>query len=769
MPKLKKEDMKDLKSKYQAMINREFSLPENTKIEKPIYSREYKQFKRELYPKHFSLYEKLCNWSAKIMPMKPDKKNLALLIENIQTCHLNITPGGVMSFSIILPLLVIIIGGLIGYAIPFLLIGEPSYFFVMFFLLLGGVLLIVLQRIPDFLATQWRMKSSNQMILSVFYVVTFMRHTSNLEGAVRFAADHLSQPLSLDFRKILWDVETEKFSSVSESVDRYLENWKKYNIEFVEAFHLIQGSLFESSEQRRLSLLDKSLEVILEGTYDKMLHFAHNLNAPITMLHMLGVILPVLGLVILPLIVSFMTPGIGMTNPENQTAPILLALFIATLYNITLPLIVYFMGQNILAKRPPGYGEIDISNNPELKKYKNFIVNLGNIEIKISPLIIALLLFIVLFSIGISPILVHKYGPVEKFEITRGSQVIEEINVSVFEDIGLINAPPKLVKSQPCKKIFCFLDYKFVGGYETGPYGGLASILSVFVVLSAGLSFGIYYKLKSKNIIKIRNKAKELEKEFAAAIFQLGNRLGDGFPAEIAFGKVASTMQDTVSGKFMKQVSENITRLGMGVEQAIFDKKHGALVYFPSNIIQSSMKVLVQSIKKGPKVAAQALISISQYIKEIRRVEERLKDLLADVVSSMKSQISFLAPSIAGIVIAISSMISVIINNLAKLLSSESLGDLGTTDVGGTGFMDLLGAGVPPYYFQIIVGLYVVQIVFILTILINNILNGSDKLNEKYLKGKNLIKSTILYCLISLSLMIMFNYIAYSILGKSVT
>tara|TARA_Y100000034_G_scaffold87951_1_gene105501 strand:+ start:4043 stop:6337 length:2295 start_codon:yes stop_codon:yes gene_type:complete len=763
MPKIKKEEFKALKQKYQAMVNREFSIPEGEKIDKPTYSREYNQFKKELYPKHLSLYEKLCNFSEKIMPIKPDKKKLPDLIENLETCHLNITPAGVMSFSILIPIFVVVFGGIFGYIIP-MLIGESTLFFALLFLLVGGILLMILPKVPEFLATQWRMKSSNQMIISIFYTVTFMRHTSNLEGAIKFAADHLSAPLSFDFRKILWDVETERFSSVSESVDNYLFKWKKYNIEFVESFHLVQGSLFESSEQRRLGLLDKSLEVILEGTYDKMLHFAHNLSSPITMLHMLGVILPILGLVILPLVVSFLTPGIGPPKPDaTGTAPLLLALYIVTLYNIALPLVVYFMGQNILAKRPPGYGAMDISNNPELKKFKNWIVNLAGFKIKISPLLVASLVFIVLFSIGMSPIILNNIGPTTTAMVGTPPD-LTEVEINAFEKFGVIAGPENLVKNQHCKYVFCLLDYKRVGNKANGdpqivgPYGGLASFLSVFVVLAVGLSLGIYYKLKSKNIIKIRNKAKELEKQFASAIFQLGNRLGDGFPAEIAFSKVAATMQDTVAGRFMKQVSENINHLGMSVEQAIFDKKHGALVYFPSNMIQSTMKVLVQSIKKGPRVAAQALISISRYIKEIRRVDERLKDLLADVVSSMKSQINFLAPSIAGIVIAISSMMSVIINYLTILLAEG--GTMEGMD------LDFMGAGVPPFYFQIIVGLYVVQIVFILTILVNNILNGSDKLNERFLKGKNLVKSTVMYCFIAFTLMIIFNYITVTILGN---
>ena len=108
-------------------------------------------------------------------------------------------------------------------------------------------------------------------------------------------------------------------------------------------------------------------------------------------------------------------------------------------------------------------------------------------------------------------------------------------------------------------------------------------------------------------------------------------------------------MRGTVSGDFCSR-RKNITKLGMGLEQSLFDPKVGAVVTFPSNVIESSMKVLVESARKGTRIAAQALLSMSRYIKEIHRVEERLQDLMADIISSMKSQIKFLTPAIAGIV-----------------------------------------------------------------------------------------------------------------------
>ena len=46
------------------------------------------------------------------------------------------------------------------------------------------------------------------------------------------------------------------------------------------------------------------------------------------------------------------------------------------------------MGKNILSRRPTGYGENDISeDNPELKKYKNILIKIGNAELKIKELV----------------------------------------------------------------------------------------------------------------------------------------------------------------------------------------------------------------------------------------------------------------------------------------------------------------------------------------------------------------------------------------------
>jgi len=219
-------------------------------------------------------------------------------------------------------------------------------------------------------------------------------------------------------------------------------------------------------------------------------------------------------------------------------------------------------------------------------------------------------------------------------------------------------------------------------------------------------------------------------------------------------------MEGTLSGSFFKVVSQNIRRIGMSVQQAIFDPQHGALVYFPSNMIESSMKVLIESIKKGPRIAAEALMNVSRYIKEIHKVNERLKDLMADIISSMTSQIKFLTPVIAGIVVGITSMISTIITKLTRQIAGAG------AETGLGGLAPIFKTGLPTFYFQIIVGIYVVEIVYILTVTANGIENGSDKLAERFNIGKNLLRSTALYCFMSLAIMLIFNFIAGRIIGS---
>ena len=696
------------------------------------HSLNYAQFQEANLQKPESFYEKACNFSGRILSINPGKERSTELEKLISLAQLNTTPTATVSFALFIFLFIFIFSGVVW------VFTESSFLFG-YVVLMGIFVMFALFKLPDFFANSRRLKASNQMVQCVFYMASFLRHTSNLELAVRFAAERLSPPLAFDLKKVLWDVQTNKYGTIKESLDLYLETWRGWNDEFIESMDLISGSLYEPSESKRLSLIDKGLNVMLDETYEKMLHYSHELKNPITMLYMLGLVLPILGLVILPLIAAF----------TGKTPPIVLAAYIALIYNFTLPIILFYLTKVTLSKRPTGYGEVDISEQiPSIKKYVNVLMPFGGRQLLVSPLVLSLVIGAVFFFIGILP---------------WGLQFVLEEDFLRNEQPFLPSLGFKLLDYQ-------FPEAAFAGektGLPSGPYGIGAAILSVFIPLAFGIGIGLYFLMRSKNVFKIRERSKKLENEFASALFHLGNRIGDGIPVEVAVEKVTSLMKGSFSAEFFTIASFNMRQFGMNLEGAIFDRKRGALNYFPSRTIESVMKVLIESSRKGPKSASLALINVSAYMKNIHRVDERLRDLMADIISDVKQQVSVLAPAIAGIVVGVTSMIINILGQLKERGSElTQLSDQSTAGAQVPDLLETFGSGIPTYYFQIIIGVYIVQAVYIMSILINDVESGSDKLSERYMAGNNMVKSTLVYVLIALSIIIVFNALSSSIIGS---
>ena len=707
-------DTESIIKKYREEISKKINLDEEV-FPEDSFSIEYKTFRKENLEKNLSRYENLCNSSEKILKISPAKKDVEKIQKAIEKVHLEITPEGAMSLAVLTGLSIVGFGALI--LIISLLLKEVNIFLPAMIILSGLIIIIPLSKYPLTYANEYRLKASNQMVLCILYLVTYMRHTSNLENAVKFAGEHLTAPLSLDLRKILWDVETGKFVTVKDSLDSYLTYWRPYNLEFIESFHLIQGSLYEPDETRRVKLLDKSLETILESVYERMLHYAQDLKTPITMLHMLGVILPILGLVIFPLIGSFIGGLIKWYH-------------FSFLYNLVLPAVILLVGNNLLAKRPTGYSESEFfSRNMSLDRFQKTKLLGQELNVKF----LCIFLGSVFVLLGMSPFILHLVNP--------------SLDQAQFLGIKL-------------------LDYKCENNVCLGPFSNIALLISLLVPLGLALSIGLYFYLTTKDIIKIRRETLDLEKEFTAALFQLGNRVGDGIPVEMAFSQVAENMKNTPTGNLLRIIDFNIRRLGMSVKEAVFNKERGALVYYPSSLIETSMKVMIQAAKKSPATVSKSLITISSYVKKIHHVDERLKDLLADIISSMKSQISFLTPMIAGIVIAVGSMIVTVINNLGEQFANATnfAPDSQVAGLDALGKIINIKDVIPGFYLQLVVGIYVIQIGIILTILSSGIEKGIDRITEKNQIGKNVLISTLLYIVISLV-----GVLVFSLLSKGIS
>ncbi len=698
-------DVKDVLAKYSKKIGNEMN--SENKQDVSGVSRDYQKFKQELLPE-FSRYERWVKTFGKIIKLKVSAKDDKIIRGKLQTAHLDVEPGEVVGFAVMSFVILMFLGTLLATGIWFIegtTLLEYPVFFLFLILVMSMFVFYYFYTMPTRLALKWKLKASSQMVPAVLYTVIYMKHTSNLERAISFVSQHIEAPLALDFKKILWDVQTGRFSSIKDSLDNYLDFWKDTNIEFVESFHLIESSLYEPNEARRVQILERSLKVILDGVYERMLKYTHSIKSPLTNLYMLGIVLPTLGLALLPLASTLLGGAIKTYH-----------VFVG--FNIIIPFFVFYLVSQVLLKRPGGYGQSDI-----LQKNPNY----GDYTSK-RPYWIASFICVPLFLIGITP-LIFGYTPIPQW---FGWPT--DFQLPAFMSTLATNA-------------FGFID---VAGENVGPFSAFALLLGFLVPFSISLFFIISFRMRTKNLIKSRNDTRDLEKEFNSSLFTLGNRLGDGTPAEVAFAKVAQSTKGQKTSDFFRIVNTNIQSMGMSIETAIFDPRRGALIFYPSNLIGTSMRILIESVKKGLKVAAQSLMSISEYVRNIQKINERLRDLLADVVSDMRSNMTFLAPLLAGIVVGLTAMITGILGQLKSL-----------TDVGGEGAVAGLGNigtitqlfnvenMIPPYQMQIAIGIYIIEIIFILTGALVTIDAGEDKLRNTHEIGRSLMRGSMLYLIMA--------------------
>ncbi len=721
IPRGKRPSVKDVLKKYGGQIEKK--IDSSPSASSSAYSSSYVGFKKEMSPE-LSRYEKLAKSLGKSINFKVSEKDAQKVQKQLDIAHLDVRPSEALALGVMSFLAIFFVGLLSSIAVV-LIKGSISAFPLGFFMLVlfaSVFLFYYVNGYPARLANKWRLKASSQMVPALLYVVVYMRHTPNLEKAIAFTSDNLQDPLALDFKKVFYDVEVGKFSTIKESLDGYLETWRDYSVEFIEAFHLIESSLFEPDNSRRISTLEKSLQVVLDGVYDKMLKFSHNVKSPLTNVYMLAVMLPVLGIALIPL-------------ASALVGDFITAIHIFVLYNLLIPFIAFFMIDKILLLRPGGYGESKLlERNPLYYKFKSK-----------KPYTTAFVICLPFLILGLLP-LIFQFTPIPEALGMQKDFTLSQVGLTSFDPDGRVY----------------FFDFKEDG---SGPYGIGAVFLSLFIPLGVALFYSIAYRERTKELIKERKKTKQLEAEFNNSLFQLGNRLGNGVPPELVFGKVAESAKGLRTGEFFKRVNYNIRQMGMSVEKAIFDRRRGAIQYYPSDLIASSMRILVEASKKGLKIAAISLMSISEYAKNISKITQRLKDLLAETVSSMKSNMTFLAPLLSGIVVGLAAMITSILNKLeiakGATGSAEALGGLG-------GFLETfsMSSMIPPYYLQIAIGIYLVQIIFILTGTLVTVDSGEDKLEKAHKIGVNLKRGIGLYFVVALIAVLVLFILSSVVLGN---
>ncbi len=646
-----------------------------------VETREYRLFKK-VEKRQLSWYERVVKSAGSFLQMNPDKSSRESLERSIAFANLQITPEevtGTMILSII-SFLVLGIALAVSGIVPLLgslliaVAGLPAGYFLF--------------RYPPSLVKTLRIRASSQVVLAVLYMVVSMRISPNLERALRFAASNISGPLSWDMRRLLWDIELGKYYSATQAIDFYIEKWKTENEEFSEALHLIRDSQTQSPDKSKL-ILDQALEVILEGTKTRMKHYTQDLKLPVMVIHMMGIVLPILGSIMAPMAAVFLS---DLVQPWHFVLG----------YNIILPLVIVGFINFTLSKRPMTLSPIDISNHPLLPKEGTF--SLGGRNVPVLPIAAG-----IAFMIMLPAILFYASNPFLIFQgVAEREFTIESL------------------------------------------------AMSMLLILGPGMGISFYYILSTFQRSRIQEEIAKVEGEFELALFQLGNRISGGTPTELAIEKAITDMKDLKIRGLFERILSNIRNLGMTFEQALFHKEYGALKYYPSQLIRNVMLTITDTARKGVTYASESMLRIARYLKNIRETQEYIRDLLEETVSSMKFQAYFLTPIVTGLIVSIA---EIIIEVLAKLGAYiENLGfseDMGLTDI--SSIFGSAETSVSPEIFQLIIGVYLIEVIMILGMFLTRINYGQNKLIQRSTTGKMLITGLITYFLVALISASMFS------------
>ena len=611
-------------------------------------SREYKVFREEerfaSLPKTF--YEKACNLSAKIFNITPDKKAAEAFQKAIEFSHLKTTPKGIASITVFFAFAICFPALILAVLDMFFGISVLPFGYGMMVMLLSVPFIYYLYTYPMHLKKIYEVETGSEIVTMVLYTAMFLRNAPNLERAINFASENLTGPLSFEMKKLMWDVEVGNYLTMEEAVLDYSKKWSNIK-EFVEAVEIIITSLRQVTEQR-VKLLDEAIDIILEGNRERAKHFNQDLRTPVMIVHALGIILPILGLILFPLVSVFL--GVGAS-----------ALFIG--YDVLLPVILLFVIINILESRPPTFSTIDISENPDVPPKGKFAFGKNKAFLPALP-----------FSLAVG---------------------------GIFAVIGLAIL------------------------YMQGQEGVISPL---FITAGAAAAFSLQYYLLTFQRMAIREKTIAIEGEFSEILFQLGNHVYSGVPIEMSVEQATRRAKELkIRDLFMKAL-HNMRNLGMTFGQSFFDKEYGAIRYYPSRLIKSVMKTVVEASQKGAKTASLAMLSVSRYLKGLHETQEDIREQLSEPVSSMKFQLFFLSPMISGVIVTLTTMMLQILEELS----------IKTKDLPFGFPWDLSHVSITNFQFIIVVAVYVIETCFILSFFVNGIENGRDDIGRRNLTSRAL-------------------------------
>ncbi len=686
-----------------------------------LVSADYKTYRKdEKLRIESTFFEKMCFLSGKIIQLKFGKKMQDNLEKNIRVGRLSVKPedvGALLLVSlgllalILLPLSLFYLDGSMRFGIWILPVAW-SYYVLTY---------------PAFRAQVIKIQAADESLKVVLYMAMYLELNPNLENAVKFAAEHIEGPLENDLSKMLWDLEFGVYTDVRQALGHYMQLWLDWNVEFVKSLELLIDSLSRAGDDRK-KLLDKSLTYILDNSYANMRDYSRALENPIKIIQAMGILLPLMGLIMLPMVSIFLSGESQIADP----------MFIGVGYTIMLPMILFFLMRRILMRRPGAFAFPSLKNARNLPPDNVFPINIGKKHIYLHLKTTAILVAIIFMIPGL----------MQLYDYNERVQYIDSICHS---------------------EKMCFeTEWSIFMGEQYDPkvvFNNMVQVMTIMWGIALGIIIFCYGRSAKKQ--KLRQEITEIERDLFIGLTELENSLSRGTPIERSVYHVLGEyermrMKESPLFRFFMDILNNMQKIGDTFANAVFDKNHGSIIKYPSILLRNVMKMIVDAIPRGSEVITQNISIITRYIVNTRKVEELIKDLLEQVASAMKVMASFIAPLISAVCVAMAALIVQMLQKISEKL--EELDDNMSMGEGGmseTLNMVNMKNVMPPTILLLIVGIYLIELVVLLSYFANGIEHGFDQINRDMLTVKNMAIAMLLFSglvLLSLGLFGSFIY-----------
>ncbi|MFH7880989.1 MAG: hypothetical protein QXI09_03210 [Candidatus Aenigmatarchaeota archaeon] len=677
-------------------------------VEELLTPRRYFEEFVEREKSRYSFYEKMCKISGKILKVSCPSFLKKRLDDPIYLSGLKISSDEVFSFFIL--------SFFTSFSF-FLLLSFLDFPFTLFFLIFPFFISYNILFYPQFYSEVIRIRAGNETVSIILYMVSYLSLTPVYEKAVEFTAYRCHGPIGNDFKKVIWDLKSGASSNIKEAMGKFIRKWSLWNEDFVETLIMLQLIELQSSEEERNEILKNATKKIMISTSSRMEEYALKLKTPSLFLLLFGIMLPLMGLVMFPIVSIFL---VNSVNP----------VYIGIGYTIILPFFLWWFLYRILSKRPASYShsekieEVSISEYIEIKKLK--------IKLPILPLAILLGFIITL------PGLMYY------------------IQLFSFYSYLFSNYPPQQAAS-------LWQEYT-MNRYE--PSNMLTDTFQAMFLIW-GIAFAIIFStyFRSKEPFKLDIFIRKLEEDFQDGLFELQAALSQNLPVESAILKVMEhyerlNKKETPIAVFFLELYQKLVTPTLPFMEALFGKE-GLITKIPSSLIKNIMGIVINALTKGPILASKVTENVVFYLSKLKEIEHLIKKEMSEILSNLEVQGKFITSFISGIIASSSVIIIQLLQALAKALSSiEKLYNLGTS-VGESmystlAFLDFRKV-MPPTVMELIAGIYMIEVTIITVIFLTGIARGFSKVYRDYFISRFLLVSTILFSLVFFVMVLLFQ------------